>query len=112
MPTCHVSNIFVKTEVYANPEVVDFGTVSLDELAQAPSLLELLNQTVLIKKREGEFEIKAVASDLAFLRISCRPGGKSGTFRIDVGLDRERLQPGEITGSIRVCSATRGRTRS
>ncbi|PYQ45942.1 MAG: hypothetical protein DMF77_02660 [Acidobacteria bacterium] len=97
-------NVWVKRDVYANPEVVDFGTVSLDELAQAPSLLELLNQTVLIKKREGEFEIKAVASDLAFLRISRRPAGKSGIFRIDVGLDRERLQPGEFTGAIRVAT--------
>jgi len=98
-------NIFVKTEVYANPEVVDFGTVSLDDLAKAPSLLAALTQTLLIKKREGEFEIKALASDIAFLRISRSPGGSSGTFRIDVGLDRDRLRPGLITGSIRIVTS-------
>lgn len=98
-------NIFVKTNVYANPDVVDFGTVSLDDLARAPSTLELLTQTVLIKKREGEFEIKALESDLGFLRISRSPGGKSGTFRIDVGLDREGLRRGRITGSIRIATS-------
>lgn len=98
-------NVFVKTDLYANPEVVDFGTVSLDDLAKDPSLLELLTQTLLIKKREGEFEIKALASDLAFLRISRSPGGKSGTFRIDVGLDGQRLRPGPITGSIRIVTS-------
>ena len=58
-----------------------------------------------IKKREGEFEIKALESDLGFLRISRSPGGKSGTFRIDVGLDREGLRRGRITGSIRIATS-------
>jgi hypothetical protein len=98
-------NILVKTEVYANPEEVDFGTVSLDDLAKSPSLLAALTQTLLIKRREGEFEIKALAADIAFLRISRSPDGRSGTFRIDVELDRERLRPGLITGSIRVVTS-------
>lgn len=98
-------NVFVKTDVYANPEAVDFGTVSLDDLAKAPSLLEPLTQTLLLKKRKGEFEIKALSSDLDFLRIGRSPDGRSGTFRIDVGLDRERLRPGPITGSIRIVTS-------
>ena len=97
-------HVLVKRDVYANPEEVDFGMVSLDELAQAPSLLELLTQTVLIKKREGVFGIKAVASDLGLLRIRRSPDGRSAAFRIDVGLDRQRLRPGPITGSIRVAT--------
>ena len=98
-------NIFVKGNVYANPDVVDFGTVNLDELARAPSLLELLTQTLLVKKRKGEFEIKALASDLAFVRMARSPSGRSGTFQIDVGLDRDRLRPGPISGSIRIVTS-------
>jgi hypothetical protein len=95
-------NVLVKTEVYVNPEAVDFGRVSLSELARAPSLTELLTQTVLVKKRQGEIEIKAIRSDLDFLQITRSPEGKSGSFRIDVGVDKERLRPGPITGSIHV----------
>jgi Protein of unknown function (DUF1573) len=97
-------HLLVKTDVYANPEVVDFGTVSLDELARAPSLVDLLTQTTLLKKRAGEFQIKAIASDLDLLRITRQPEGRSGTFRIDVGLQRQRLRRGPIDGSIRVAT--------
>jgi hypothetical protein len=98
-------NVFVKTEVYSNPDVVDFGAVSLDELDKAPSLVGLLTQTVLIKKRKGEFEITTIRSDLDFLRIARSPEGRSDTFRIDVGLERPRLRPGPITGSILVVTS-------
>ena len=98
-------NVLVKTEVYSNPDVVDFGAVSLDELDKAPSLVGLLTQTVLIKKRKGEFQIATIRSDLDFLRIARSPEGRSDTFRIDVGLDRQRLRPGPITGSIRVMTS-------
>src|SRR5262245_14299524 len=66
-------NLFVKTELYADPEAIDFGVVSLDELAQAPSLVGFLTQTVMIKKRKGNFRVKAVESDLQFLVIARPP---------------------------------------
>ncbi len=68
-------------------------------------LVGLLTQTVLIKKRKGEFQIATIRSDLDFLRIARSPEGRSDTFRIDVGLDRQRLRPGPITGSIRVMTS-------
>ena len=95
-------NVLVKTEIYTNPEVVDFGVVSLAQLARAPSLLELLTQTLVVRKRLGEFEITAIVSAPSVLHITQAPIGRSGTFRIDVGLAREKLQPGTITGSIHV----------
>src|SRR2546426_6188548 len=47
-------NFFVKAEVYANPEAVDFGVVPLAQLEKAPGLLQLLTQTVMVKKRQGQ----------------------------------------------------------
>ena len=95
-------NVLVKTELYVFPDTVDFGPASLADLARTPSLIEYITQTVLIKKRQGDFEIMSVTSDLPFFRISQEPAGRSGTFRIDVGLDRDKLSPGEIQGSLRI----------
>jgi hypothetical protein len=95
-------NVLVKNDLYANPEIVDFGAVSLDQLAKAPSLLELLTQTFLVKARSGEFEIKSIVSDVPLLYISKDPSGSSQAFQISVGLIRERMQPGRITGSLRI----------
>src|SRR5262245_14986212 len=95
-------NVLVKNDLYANPEIVDFGAVSLDQLAKAPSLLELLTQTFLVKARSGEFEIKSIVSDVSLLYISKDPSGSSQAFQIRVGLIRERMQPGRITGALRI----------
>jgi hypothetical protein len=95
-------NVIVKTELYFFPDSVDFGTVSLADLARTPSLIESITQTVLVKKRQGDFEIKSVTSDLPFFRIRQGPAGRSGTFRIDVSLDRDKLRPGKMQGSLRV----------
>src|SRR5262245_37049485 len=55
-------NVFVKTDIYMSPEIVDFGVVSLEQLARASSLLEFLTQTLLVKKRQGEFEITSIVA--------------------------------------------------
>jgi hypothetical protein len=37
------------------------------------------------------------------VRISQEPvGNKSGTFRIDVSLDRDQLKPARLSGSLRI----------
>ncbi len=95
-------NVLLKTDLYVFPDTVDFGTVSLADLARTPSLIESIRQTVLVKKRQGDFEIKSVTSDLPFFGISQEPAGRSGTFRIDVSLDRDKLRPGKMQGSLRV----------
>ena len=100
-------NVFVKSDLYVNPETVDFGTVRLDHLARAPRLLALLKQTFLVKKRRGEFEIKTIESDIPYLEITQSPVGSGGTFRIDVGLARDRLRAGPISGSIRIVTSDR-----
>jgi hypothetical protein len=95
-------NVLVKENLYTFPDIVDFGTVSLGQLARTTSILDISTQTVLVKKREGEFEINSVTSTLPFLRIHREPAGKSGTFRIDVSLDPNELRPGKVNGSLRI----------
>lgn len=95
-------NVLVKTELYVFLESVDFGTMSLADLARTPALIESITQTMLVKKRQGDFEIKSVTSDLPFLRIRQEPAGRSGTFRIDVSLDRDKLRSGKMQGSLRI----------
>src|SRR5262245_60899681 len=95
-------NVFVKTDIYMSPEIVDFGVVSLEQLARASSLLEFLTQTLLVKKRQGEVVITSIVAAPSVLEITQSPSGRSGIFRIDVGLARDKLQQGAITGSIHV----------
>jgi len=88
--------------VYANPEAVDFGVVPLGQLEKAPGLLQLLTQTVMVKKRQGQFAITKIASDLAFVTVKQTPAVSSSAFRLDFGLVSQRLRPGRIEGTIRV----------
>lgn len=95
-------NVLVKTDVYVNPETVEFGQISLNTLVKNPSLMDLLTQTFFVKKRQGKFEIKSVTSSLPFLWVAMTPGSPSETFRIDVGLIREQLRVGKISGNINI----------
>src|SRR5262245_15356006 len=95
-------NIFVKAEVYANPEVVDFGVVPLAHLQKEPGLLQGLTRAVMVKKRSGPFAITKISSDLAALDVQQTPAAKSSAFRLDVGLVPQQLRPGKIGGTIRV----------
>ena len=97
-------NVIVKPAVYANPETVDFGRVAPRELADNSSALDLLTQSFIVRKRAGSFSITTVTSDLPFVTIRRSPEGKgsSEAFRIDVALMKDRLQPGPISGSIRI----------
>jgi len=95
-------HLFLKADLYANPDRVDFGEVSLDRVAREPSLLALLRQTVLLKKRAGPFRILSVTPDIETLSIDRSPQGPSGTFRLDIGLAPARLKPGPLSGTIRI----------
>jgi hypothetical protein len=96
-------NVLVKTDLYANPEAVDFGTVSLKEVDRSPHLLELLTQPVILRRRQGTFEIKSVESSIPAVQVVQEPAkGRSESFRLDVSLVRSQLQPGPLEGSIRI----------
>ena len=96
-------NVLVKTDLYANPEVVDFGTVTLSDIDRSPRLLELLTQPVMLRRRQGGFEIKSVESSIPAVNVVREPAkGSSESFRLDVSLVRSKLQPGPLEGSIRI----------
>jgi hypothetical protein len=94
-------HVFVKPDLYANPETVDFGAVSAEGLRKNPATRELLTQTFLVKKRGGEFEINKVESDLDMINVTKDPPhGESSTYRIDVALNPQNVKPGKIAGSV------------
>jgi hypothetical protein len=65
--------------------------------------MDFLTQTFMVKKREGQFEIKSLESDLPFLSLTRSPGtGGSTGFRIDVGMRSAMLRPGKIKGTIHI----------
>ena len=96
-------HLFVKPDLYANPDVADFGQVSADELRKNTSKREFLTQTFLVQKREGSFAITRVRSTVEGLDVRIDPkNGKSSTFRVDVGLNPERIKTGKLDGFILV----------
>jgi hypothetical protein len=96
-------HVFVKADVYANPDVIHFGEVPLRQIREQPGAAQLLEQLVMIKKRAGTFRIRGIRSDVAALELRATPTSRdSGSFRIDAGLRLERLEPGSIDGTIRI----------
>lgn len=94
-------HIFVKPDLYTTPDSVDFGEISLEQIRQSPAILDLLNQTVLVTSRRSEFSIASTTCDLRDVTVRRSPAsGPSGTFRIDVSLNPDRLERGSLRGSI------------
>jgi hypothetical protein len=96
-------HLFVKPDLYANPEAVDFGRVSAEELRKNPATRESLTQTLLVKKRKGEFEIKKVGSDVEAIEVRRDPPtGKSSTYRVDVALNPQKVKLGKLEGFVEI----------
>jgi hypothetical protein len=56
-----------------------------------------------VKKREGNFEITKITSDVPGIEISQDPAHqKSSSYRIDVALDPRKVGPGELAGSLEI----------
>lgn len=97
-------NIFIKRDVYTFPDEVNFGTIDLEKLNQNPQTINLLIQTVLVKRREGkgtDFQIK-LEYNIPFISIKKEPENQSETYRLDVSLMPERMTRGKIDTLIRV----------
>ncbi len=97
-------NIFIKRDVYTFPDEVNFGTIDLEKLNQNPQTLDLLIQTVLVKRREGkgtDFQIE-LDYNIPFIGIRKEPESQSETYRLDVFLIPDRLTRGKFDTSIRV----------
>jgi hypothetical protein len=94
-------HLLVKPDLYATPDAVDFGEISLEQIGRSAEVLDLLNQTILVKGRRDQFSIVSIVCDLPAVTLRQTPsGGPSRTFRIDVSLNRDRLERGPLRGSI------------
>ena len=74
-------HLFVKSNVYANPDMIDFGSVSANAMRSDSARRELSTQTFLVKKRDGVFAITKITSDLDALELfpssqCCGTGGR------------------------------------
>jgi hypothetical protein len=97
-------NIFVKDDVYNFPDDINFGTIDLEKLKKNPQLLDLLIQTILVKRREGkgsDFQIK-LEHNIPFIDIKKDPESGSETYRLDVSLVLDKMTKGKIDTFIKV----------
>jgi hypothetical protein len=101
-------NVLVKADLYANPEVVEFGNVPGAAVRRNPALGKLLTQTFLVKHRQRPFEIRRVTTDVPGLTIRVSPGGSQPTHQIDVSLADDQLIPRSLNGSIRLLTSDPG----
>jgi hypothetical protein len=94
-------HLLVKPDLYAAPDAVDFGEISLEEIRRSVGVLDLLNQSILATSRRDQFSILSIVCDVPAVRVRQTPSsGLSRTFRIDVSLNQERLERGPLRGSI------------
>ena len=101
-------HLFVKPELYANPDAIDFGQVSAEQLRNNSASRSFLTQTFLVKKRVGNFEIKNITSDVPGIEVKQDPvHQESSTYRIDAALDPQKIRPGKLEGSIEINTGDR-----
>ena len=93
-------HLFVKGDVYANPDDLDFGDVGVPAKPR-PGDDALVPQTFFVKKRSGVFRILRVRSDLP-LRFRVDPDGRpGGSFQIEAGV-RPDARRGSLDGTITI----------
>jgi Protein of unknown function (DUF1573) len=93
--------LWVKPDLYANPENVDFGAVRVEE-AQGSDVTASITQTVFLKRRGDAFRITTIACDSSAVDVTQSPAGESNSFQIDVRLRPEALRRGSLDGKIRI----------
>jgi hypothetical protein len=101
-------HVWVKADLYANPDVVDFGTISRDA-AQRPGATDaMLTQTAVLRHRSGAFQIKSIVSDSPLVVVTQSPSGPSESFTLQMKLRPEALFAGtRIEGKVRVRTSDR-----
>ncbi|HLF30487.1 MAG TPA: DUF1573 domain-containing protein [Xanthomonadales bacterium] len=93
-------NVLVKPPVFANPEVMEFGQVSLAALKHNPSLLDLTTQTSVISRQKGVMRITSLESDIPFLATKLEPGEPSDRFQLEVSLNPDTVIMGTFDGHL------------
>jgi hypothetical protein len=91
--------ILVKPEVYAAPNSVEFGQLSLTALKKE-GLAELSTQTLTLHRKSGTMSITSVTSDVSGLAIKVTPEGPAEVIRVDAHLDPKLVKAGPLDGKI------------
>jgi hypothetical protein len=94
-------HLWVKPDLYANPENIDFGTLRVEDVRRS-DVTESFTQTVLLKRRGDAFRITAVICDSSAVDVTHSPAGPSNSFQIDLRLRPETLRRGSLDGKIRI----------
>jgi hypothetical protein len=96
-------HIFVKADLYANPDDLDFGEISLSRVQSAAASLPFLSQTFFVKTRAGTFRVVGMRSDIPALDLRVTPaGGANGSFQVDAGLRPSALARGGLDGTVTI----------
>jgi len=96
-------HVYVKADLYANPDDLDFGDVPLERARRQPGGAPFLSQTFFVKSRDRAFRVAGIRSDVAALDLRVAPaGGASGSFQIDAGLRPAALARGPFAGTITI----------
>ena len=93
-------NILVKPDVFITQESLDFGQVSIAKIKASPGMLNLVQQDIFVKRKEGVMSIQRISTDIAFLDLKIDPVTKAQNFQVNVGLSPDKLALGKFSGSI------------
>jgi hypothetical protein len=86
--------------VYTFPKSVFLGNFDLSQIRGNPQTARTMAQILMVyRKHSTGFEIK-VTSDIPFLKIESEQGPLGDRWENTIWLDPERVQPGEIKGTI------------
>jgi hypothetical protein len=85
-------NLFVKDDVYLNPESVDFGQITGETWAP---------ETFLLNSRRGPIRVTSVKSSLPFLNVTEAAPGAASAHEFSVEIT-SNLKEGVFSGTIRI----------
>ena len=94
------ANTFVHERVYAFPDSVDLGTISIPQLQKNPAILRLLSQTLMIYQEQGsDFRVQ-LSTDLPGLNLKSERGPRGDRYQVQIALTPENVRIGSMKGSI------------
>jgi hypothetical protein len=90
----------VLPRVYTFPDSVFVGNFDLSQIKGNPQTARTMAQILMVyRKHTTDFEIK-VTSNIPFLKIESEQGPQGDRWENTIWLDPERVQPGDIKGTI------------
>jgi len=100
-PTLTITaNTYVRERVYTFPDAVDLGALRWRDLEADPSFLERVAQTLMVYQVGGAHFQVSLRTDLPALTLKSERGPAGDRWQITVGLNREKIQPGPIRGTL------------